>query len=298
MPQAPDEQASRRLALATQEAFRAGRLDQAEELCKQAIELWPQDPQARLALGVIRARKGDLTAAISAFKDVIDLDPNSYEAHISLATAYRDSGNIDQALAAGLRAASLRPDDAYAHYQFGTTWIAARRPDRALVAFRRAVDIQPDFAPAHEAMGLQYHREGKYGDAAISLEKAATLAPSVDNLVLLAKVLQRTSEFDRSEFFARQAVCLSENSASAHVVLASALFGQKKFEEGEGHIERAKELDVTGGEAFEIAYALRNAGNITDSNASLRKAIQLTRIMFTRTHCSCTTSRSRRKTGL
>jgi tetratricopeptide (TPR) repeat protein len=136
------------------------------------------------------------------------------------------------------------------------------------------VDVQPDFAPAYEAMGRQLHREGRFDEAAVALEKAAILAPSVENLLLLARALQRTVEFERSELYARQALGLVRDSAAAHVVLANALFGQRKYEEGERHIASAKELDTTGSEAFQIATALRQAGNILESNVSLRRAIQ------------------------
>ena len=93
------------LALIGQERY-----SEAQELLDELLEQEPGAPNARLLLGVLRAREGKFIAAIEIFEDLRSDRPELFEVHNNLAVLYAGLGRLDDAREALVAALELRPD--------------------------------------------------------------------------------------------------------------------------------------------------------------------------------------------
>ncbi|HVS64284.1 MAG TPA: tetratricopeptide repeat protein [Thermoanaerobaculia bacterium] len=68
-----------------------GRIEEAEKLLEQAVELEPEHPGVHNALGVLAGRRGDLATARRRFERAVELDPTYAEARANLDAAGGDA---------------------------------------------------------------------------------------------------------------------------------------------------------------------------------------------------------------
>jgi tetratricopeptide (TPR) repeat protein len=79
------------------EALHAGRLDEAEALAKRMLEVSPQSVAGRKLTGLVKARRGDLAAALADFDKALALDPQSIDARAERAVVEARLGQPDKA---------------------------------------------------------------------------------------------------------------------------------------------------------------------------------------------------------
>ena len=90
----------------------AGRIKEAEQLCRQVLAQQPKHPEALHLLGAIAYRVGRYDAALDLISQAVALRPNRVSAHSNLGSIYKSKGQIIEAVAAYRRAVALDPDDA------------------------------------------------------------------------------------------------------------------------------------------------------------------------------------------
>ncbi len=90
----------------------AGRLKEAEQLCRQVLASQPKHPEALHLLGAIAYRVGRYDAALDLISQAVALRPNRVSAHSNLGSIYKSKGQIIEAIAAYRQAVALDPDDA------------------------------------------------------------------------------------------------------------------------------------------------------------------------------------------
>lgn len=148
---------------------------QAKSIATKALEIDPNLPEARVALGWIAfSFDWDWTAAENDFKKAIDLAPNNADAHRGYAHLFSNLGRGDEAIAEIRRARELDPLSLITNALEGQFLFYAGRLDEAKTRFEKALEIDPDFWIAHNGLGRVYISEGKYDDAIRALRKAAS----------------------------------------------------------------------------------------------------------------------------
>ena len=86
------------------------RHDEAREVLDSLLARDPNAPGVRLLLGILRAREGNFTEAVSVFEDLRSDFPDMFEAQNNLAVLYAELGRLDDARGALIAALELRPD--------------------------------------------------------------------------------------------------------------------------------------------------------------------------------------------
>ncbi|MCC7201135.1 MAG: hypothetical protein IT393_00490 [Nitrospirae bacterium] len=81
-----------------EEYIRKGMLDQAIELLKEGIGLYPGYLSARVSLGKAYMEKGMFNEAMGEFEHVVRMSPDNLLAHRKLAFLYRDAGMLDSSI--------------------------------------------------------------------------------------------------------------------------------------------------------------------------------------------------------
>jgi tetratricopeptide (TPR) repeat protein len=118
-----------------------GESELAEPRLSEALRRDPRNSEAWHALGLVRARRGDLDGATVAYNSGLRADPRAVENHIGLATIALLRGNAAAALSEYDAIVSARPN--FADAQLGRSWALLKlgRLDDAQHALDRARDL-------------------------------------------------------------------------------------------------------------------------------------------------------------
>ena len=154
-----------------------GRLPEALERFREALELDPGFAATHHALGRLLQAQGRLPQAVRYLERACELDPKLLEAHVDLGSAYHRSSRYDLAVAAYERALALDPERPLIYSNLGMAHAMAGRLERAAGAFREGLKRAPDSADLHEALGQVYARQGKLGEAVAEWEAVLRLNP-------------------------------------------------------------------------------------------------------------------------
>lgn len=144
-------------------ALRAGRLEEAADAYRRAIELGPDRVVPRRSLGAVCLRLGEPLAAITAFDAALELDPVDDEAARGRAQALVVLRRPAEAAGAYDRLAELRSGSGH--------------PGEACDALRRALEIEPTADRRERYVSLVEEVRAVAGDdeAGRAMERAAAL---------------------------------------------------------------------------------------------------------------------------
>jgi Flp pilus assembly protein TadD len=126
-----------------------GRLDEALECCRRALELDATAPELHNNLGVGLKAAGELAAAESSFRDAIARRPAYADAHYNLANTLVMLHRLDEAESEFRLALELAPGDFEVPNNLGTLLRLRGRLDEAAACFERALALRPSSAEAH-----------------------------------------------------------------------------------------------------------------------------------------------------
>ncbi len=232
----------------------AGRLDEAEAIYRQALQIEPENADALHLLGVIAHQRGRNDLAAELIGRAIGRNDRVPAFHNNLGNALNAAGRFDAAAAAYRRAIALQPDHAGAHYNLGVLHQAGGRLDEAAAAYEQALRFQPGHVQASANLGAVRYRQGRLDDAAACYERALARAPGFAEAQLnLGNVRKAQGRFGEAEAAYRRALGLRPDLAEAHDNLGVLLF-------------QRGELDAAAA-AFEAA--LRGRPDLADAWANL-----------------------------
>jgi len=275
------------VALAEQKR-EAGLLGEAESLCRQVLQSFPQNAPALHLLGIIAHQVGNALAAIELLQravaargDValyhsnlgemlrlsgrpkeaiasgrraIELDPNHPTALNNLGIAYFDAEDYESAERCYRRAIALDPNFAEAYSNLGNVLRSAKRLEDAVVAYNRAIELKPNYAEAYNNLGTTLRDQTKVAESEPIYRKALALKPedppTLDNLALALMELKR---HDEAVAILQRSLALDPKSGRSYVYLASALLELDRGEEADAAVKRALALVPDDADALNLA---------------------------------------------
>jgi TolB-like protein/Flp pilus assembly protein TadD len=177
----------------------------AEREFKRAIELAPNDPEARQLYGHYLSAVGRTAEALEQFKQSVELDPVSLPVNAGL----------------------------------GVMFYLTRRFDEAIQQLLKTIELDTNFAPAHVFLGWAYTQRGMYREAIAECEKALSI---VDAPWILGSLGCTYALADRRDAAEQVLVQLKERAQRGYVspydlAVLYASLGDRK--EGLAHLEAA-----------------------------------------------------------
>ncbi len=172
-----------------QRFFTEGNYDKARVEFRNALQITPNDAEARFMNGRVAEKLGDLRTAAGMYQGAIDLNADHIGARANLARMIVFGGNAQRALELVEPGLAKHPDDA----ALLTVRAAARSQikdrDGAMQDAEHALKIAPDSADTVALMASLYQQSGQ-GDRAIELTKnfVAKHAEDVDLRQVLASL--------------------------------------------------------------------------------------------------------------
>ncbi len=129
--------------------YEAGRLPEAQALCRQILAVDPRHAAALHLLGMIAYDARQYKIAVGLFNKAITLDDTDASFHNSLGQAYRRLGRFDEAAQSHRQALALDPGFAGALSDLGSVFYRRGDTAAAIECFRRALAIDPQHARSH-----------------------------------------------------------------------------------------------------------------------------------------------------
>lgn len=249
------------------EHFHAGRLVDAETVCRRALTLAPGHAETLNMLGVVIAERGNPLLALKFIDQALQAAPATASFHTNRGEILRRWGLIEEGLESCRRAAELAPASADARNNLGAAlldlgrtveavphFVAARQANPAMTqacfnhgralkalgdwtgsmeAQRAAIAANPAYAEAWYELACVLERVGDLQAAAEACHRAVALKPVFPEAWIEAgDIATNAGDLQAAVSAYRRAVELAPDSAIANYQLAICLLGLEQFEEG------------------------------------------------------------------
>jgi len=154
-----------------------GRIEEAIPHFQEALRLNPRYASACNSLGAARVRQGQLAEALRCFRQALELDRYNAEIHCNLGGALALRGELPEAIAPLREAVRLRPEFAGAHVNLGIVLGQLGQLEEAAGHFREAIRLRPWHANTYEHLAQLYVTQGKLDEAVRVYEAGLRMAP-------------------------------------------------------------------------------------------------------------------------
>jgi len=232
---------------------------------QEALRLDEANADAQVGKGRALSCQGSYPASIEAFQAALALDAGNVDALVHLANAYQYQ------------------------YQSDTAAYSGRLAD-ALDTIQRAEGLAPDRASVQNTKGIVLYQLGDLTQARSTLERAADLSNSdqqLDNAekstlqVNLGRVYRDSQELELALQAFRRAVVLDPTSATAHNNLGDMAYRLDDCSTAEYELSQAVNLDPTNlSAAANLGIVLFECGEVQASLPRLQHAVQMDGAVF------------------
>jgi Flp pilus assembly protein TadD len=213
--------------------YEAGRLHEAQQLCREILCSDADHPDALHLLGVIAYKTGQYEEAIELIREAITQNRRMPQFHNTLGVVLRAIGKLEEATVAYEQAILLDAEYAEAHHNMGNIFFSQGRYAAAVEKYNHVISLDPQCIDACNSAAIALQYLGEYDaaiekcDQALSRKTDYTEAYNTAASILLKKGLC----VEAIENY-RHAVQLRADYAEAHCNLGMALLLCGRFEEG------------------------------------------------------------------
>jgi predicted O-linked N-acetylglucosamine transferase (SPINDLY family) len=215
-------------------AERGGRLHEACDRYRAAVEAAPEYAAAHLNLGIGLEALGDQDGAMRSYEAALARDPGNPYVLYNLGKLAYARGSPGRAETLVLQALKARPQFPEASVVAAGIREALGDPAAAAVHLESALRQRPDYAGAAYNYGLVLGKLGRSAEAESALRRALELDPvSVDAARALGEVLSERGAASEAEACYRSALALQPGRGDVTNLLGHALAAQGKLAEAE-----------------------------------------------------------------
>ena len=216
------------------EYFQTGNLQKAEEICKEVLELQPNNADALHLLGLLYYQLKNYVYAIQFIRKALEFSPSDPDAYYDLGNALHEKGDLDEAITCYQKALHFDPNFIEAYNNLGFALQDKGQLDEAITCYQKAIELNPNYAEAYNNLGYAFYLKKEQLEEALTYyHKALQLNPTypeVHNNLGLA--LQDKGQLDEAITCYQKAIRHYPNFAEAHWNMALALLLSGNFKDG------------------------------------------------------------------
>ena len=251
-----------------QDYFAQGDYPRASIEFRNAMQVMPKDPQARILQGETLQRLGRFRDAAGFYQSVIESNPDNVQAHADLGQLFAFAGSPQSALKVIAPVLAKHPDSAQLLTVRGLARVQLKDFSGALEDGQRAVQLDPTYEPAvgllaaiyrtqnqgakavaivtttlqmlphstqlREVLAGIYAQTGDDADAEKQFQTLITMRPAdLQYRVELAQIEVRDNQLDQAEAVLRDAVKAAPQSDDPKLVLVSFLTQHRSAVQGD-----------------------------------------------------------------
>ena len=204
-----------------------GKLTEAIDFCKRAIELQPFSPSAYTTLGEILEAQGDPTAARDAFVQALEISPQFFLAHAYLGQLYSEYCWLDEAVFHYGQALDLKPDWPELHYNLGNVFYKQGNLLGAIGCYRKAIALNPNYLLAFYNLAVVLDENSQLEAAIDTYRQVIALKPDyVEAYSNLGVILLKDDRAAEAIEVYQRAIEIKPDWATLHNNLGQALLNK------------------------------------------------------------------------
>lgn len=259
-----------------QRAFFGGAFEEAERLCRSALELSPDLPLANMMLGNLYARRGEWSKAEERFRKVSEQAPSAFEPKEWLAKIALETGRVEEALRISEELVGINPQAPGGYVSLGLCYVKQGRAQEAVPVLRKAVQLAPNFPIFRYNLASALKDAGRPDEALAEYHEALRLDPnSTKARMAIASLLidmRRTEEAVRH----LRKVAEQEPGSASYAQLAHGLAEDERYEEAEEYLRKSIAIDPSVADSHEaLGIHLLHEGRLDEAVSSFQRAMEL-----------------------
>jgi len=173
--------------------------DDAIKYMSQAVTLSPGKSEIRTNLGAAFAAKGSLDEAVDHLRKALEIDSNDVSAQTNLGVILLRLGDKQGAMQHLSRSVQLKSDDYETQYNLARLLDERGDIDKAIEHYRMTVQLRPDYPLAHARLGVALCAKGALSEGLPYLSKAVDLDPNNSSVRYnFAVTLARLRQHDKA----------------------------------------------------------------------------------------------------
>lgn len=249
----------------------------AEDCCKQALELAPDDPAIGEQLAVLQQLSGDLTDAGVNAQHAVEILPSSSEDWSQLGTILAEQHRYEDAAVAFQRAFQWDTESVWALKNLAQALNDLGQTNEAAKEYKHAVAVNPLFGPAWLGLGQLYEKMGKQAEAQDCYHKA--LSNRVRNgteLRTLARFCHSRGWYQAAATNYNDAIRLNPGDTTLYVEAGQNLDALNRHADAEKLFSQAARLSPDSMPAhFFYGLELGRDGNAAGAAEQFREAVRI-----------------------
>ena len=171
-PELPKQSRAEMQCATVRESLAAGKLDEAEQACRDLLNLYPDNSEGLVLAFRLALAHGAYRSAIRYLENGVRLRPESAELLFMLGYLHLQNGNIEAATATLGKTLERDPRSAEAANSLGVALQLAGRHDEALRRYQAAHEFDPGFWRASYNIGNMIKLHGRFADAVGPFQQA------------------------------------------------------------------------------------------------------------------------------
>jgi tetratricopeptide (TPR) repeat protein len=225
------------------ELGKAGDLEGAVALLRQAVEANPGLADAHFNLGIALWRLGRAEEAIGVMRETVRLTPTDIDAHLRLGAWLLGRGRPVEASRHYERAATLQMDAPEIWQKLGQSYEAAGNPRAAMGAYQQALRLMERENAATLESLLRVATQAEDGPSAVdAARRLKPFRPGHEGFLIVGDALLLNKEPAAAVREFQMAVALTPSSPRPHVGLAAAYLQLKESDAAAEHLLTAIRL--------------------------------------------------------
>ncbi len=264
-----------------------GKVAEAADALKQAIQLEPKSAEPRAELAALYARQDRATDAVAAAEDALKVDPDNREANRVLGSVLaaltdrrlpgRTEAQVAQDQTRAIKALEIARGNTAGDLSLDLTlaklYLARNRPGDAVPLLRRIVDEQPQYLDGSLLLATALEAAGQEDEAADTLNELLSDQPTMfRGRVQLAELYERQRRWPQAADAWAQVQKLNPRDSRASSRRASALLNAGRANEARDVLTEAlKAQPGDPGLSYMLAQVQREQGDLDAAEATARQ---------------------------
>ena len=254
-----------------------GKLQQAELICQQILQIHPQHFTALHLLGVIAYQVENFEIAVDLIQQAVKVDPNQSSCFFSLGLTLKKQGRLEEAINAYYKVLEIEPKNADAYNNLGNILGLSGQLEEAVDTYRKALEINPDDIRTYNNLSVVFQKQGKLAEAIDTYYKILEIDPTdVGVCRSLGMLLTEQGKLEEAIEAYYKVLEIDSTDARIYNNLGILLKEQGKFKEAIDAYCKALEIFPGYAEAYNnLGNVLQLQGNFEDAVVVYKKALEI-----------------------